>query len=121
MLVVTIIGILAALVIPKIAGRGEEAREKAAYADIHGGIKTALDSFEVDNGFYPRACRISSSSRATPGTGAGRILIRRCFRWIRGAIPTSIIIPANTTPPATICFPSARTPRKAPTMTLSVG
>ena len=55
MLVVTIIGILAALVIPKIAGRGEEAREKAAYADIHGGIKTALDSFEVDNGFYPKS------------------------------------------------------------------
>jgi general secretion pathway protein G len=55
MLVVTIIGILAALVIPKIAGRGEEARVKAAYADIHGGIKTALDSFEVDNGFYPKS------------------------------------------------------------------
>jgi general secretion pathway protein G len=55
MLVVTIIGILAALVIPKIAGRGEDARRKAAYADIHGGIKTALDAFEVDNGFYPKS------------------------------------------------------------------
>jgi len=55
MLVVTIIGILAALVIPKIAGKGEEAREKAAYADIHGGIKSALDSYEVDNGFYPKS------------------------------------------------------------------
>ncbi len=55
MLVVTIIGILAALVIPKIAGRGEEARIKAAYADVHGGIKTALDTYEVDNGFYPRS------------------------------------------------------------------
>jgi len=55
MLVVTIIGILAALVIPKIAGKGEEAREKAAYSDIHGGIKSALDSYEVDNGFYPKS------------------------------------------------------------------
>jgi len=55
MLVVTIIGILAALVIPKIAGKGEEAREKAAFADIHGGIKSALDSYEVDNGFYPKS------------------------------------------------------------------
>jgi general secretion pathway protein G len=55
MLVVTIIGILAALVIPKIAGRGEDARKKAAYADIHGGIKTALDSYEVDNGYYPKS------------------------------------------------------------------
>ncbi len=55
MLVVTIIGILAALVIPKIAGRSEQARATAAYADIHGGIKTALDAFEVDNGFYPKS------------------------------------------------------------------
>ena len=55
MLVVTIIGILAALVIPKIAGSGEDARKKAAYADIHGGIKTALDAYEVDNGFYPKS------------------------------------------------------------------
>jgi general secretion pathway protein G len=55
MLVVTIIGILAALVIPKIAGKGEQARETAAHADIYGGIKTALDSFEVDNGYYPKS------------------------------------------------------------------
>jgi len=55
MLVVTIIGILAALVIPKIAGKSEQARETAAHADIFGGIKTALDSYEVDNGFYPKS------------------------------------------------------------------
>ncbi len=55
MLVVTIIGILAALVIPKIAGKSEQARVTAAHADIYGGIKTALDSYEVDNGFYPKS------------------------------------------------------------------
>ena len=55
LLVVTIIGILAALVIPKIAGKGEQARETAAHADIYGGIKSALDAFEVDNGFYPKS------------------------------------------------------------------
>ena len=55
MLVVTIIGILAALVIPRIAGRSEQARLTAAQTDIHGGIKTALDAFEVDNGFYPKS------------------------------------------------------------------
>ena len=54
MLVVTIIGILAALVIPKIAGKGKEARIKAAYADIHGGIKGALGQYEVDMGSYPK-------------------------------------------------------------------
>jgi general secretion pathway protein G len=55
LLVVTIIGILAALVIPKIMGRSEQARMTAAHADINGGIKSALDAFEVDNGFYPKS------------------------------------------------------------------
>jgi general secretion pathway protein G len=55
MLVVVIIGILAALVIPKIAGSSERARVTAAQADINGGIKSALGQYEVDNGFYPRS------------------------------------------------------------------
>ena len=55
LLVVTIIGILAALVIPKIVGRGEQARQTAAMADINGGIKSALGQYEVDNGFYPKS------------------------------------------------------------------
>jgi general secretion pathway protein G len=54
LLVVTIIGILAALVIPKIVGRSEQARATAAQADLSS-IKTALDAFEVDNGFYPKS------------------------------------------------------------------
>ena len=54
MLVVVIIGILAALVIPKIAGSSERARVTAALADINGGIKSALGQYEVDNGFYPK-------------------------------------------------------------------
>ena len=54
LLVITIIGILAALVIPKMVGRSEQAREAAAHADISS-IKTALDAFEVDNGYYPKS------------------------------------------------------------------
>lgn len=54
LLVVVIIGILAALVIPKIAGTSERARVTAAQADINGGIKTALGQYEVDCGFYPK-------------------------------------------------------------------
>ncbi len=53
LLVVTIIGILAAIVIPKMVGRSEQAREVAAKADI-ASIKTQLDAFEVDNGYYPK-------------------------------------------------------------------
>jgi general secretion pathway protein G len=55
LLVVAIIGILAALVIPKIAGTSEHSRVVAAQADIKGGIKTALDQFEIDNGYYPKS------------------------------------------------------------------
>jgi general secretion pathway protein G len=54
LLVVTIIGILAALVIPKIVGRGEDARIKRAFADVNGGIKTTLGMYEVDTGQFPK-------------------------------------------------------------------
>jgi general secretion pathway protein G len=53
LLVITIIGILAALVIPKMVGRSEQARQAAVRADLSS-IKTALDAFEVDNGYYPK-------------------------------------------------------------------
>lgn len=53
LLVLTILAILAGIVLPKIAGRGEQARETAAKANM-ASIKTALSMFEVDNGYYPR-------------------------------------------------------------------
>ena len=53
MLVVAILGILAGLVIPRIVGKSKEASITRTRTDIQGGIKTALDEFEVDNGFYP--------------------------------------------------------------------
>lgn len=55
LLVVTIIGILAALVIPKIVGRSEQARVTAATADVKGGLKSAIDQFEVDTGGFPKS------------------------------------------------------------------
>jgi len=53
LLVLVILGILAAIVVPKFAGRGEQARQTAAEAQI-GIFSTALSAFEVDNGYYPR-------------------------------------------------------------------
>jgi general secretion pathway protein G len=53
LLVLTILAILAGIVLPKLAGRGEQARETAAKADM-ASIKTALSMFEVDNGYFPR-------------------------------------------------------------------
>ncbi len=52
MLVIVIIGILAATILPKFAGRSEQARTTAARADI-ANLEIALDLFEVDNGSYP--------------------------------------------------------------------
>ena len=53
MLVVIIIGILAAMVMPRLAGRTEQARTAAAKADIEVNIATALDLYELDMGSYP--------------------------------------------------------------------
>ncbi len=53
LIVIIIIGILAALAIPRLAGRTEEARMQAARADIEGGLAVALDLYEMDMGRYP--------------------------------------------------------------------
>ncbi len=56
LLVVVIIGILAAIVVPRLVGRGEEARIAAAKGDI-AAMKTALGTYEVDNGKYPNTAQ----------------------------------------------------------------
>ena len=53
LLVLVILGTLAAIVIPKFSGRTEQAREAAARTDI-ANISSALNAYEVDVGSYPR-------------------------------------------------------------------
>src|SRR5512136_2401030 len=53
LLVLVILATLAAIVYPKVMGRSEQARVTATQAQI-GNFKTALDAFEVDNGYYPK-------------------------------------------------------------------
>ncbi|MDB6066300.1 MAG: xcpT 11 [Pedosphaera sp.] len=53
LLVLTILAILAAIVLPRMAGSGERARIGAAKTQISA-FATALDMFEVDSGHYPR-------------------------------------------------------------------
>ena len=53
MLVVIIIGALAAMVMPRLSGRGEQARNAAALADISSNIATGLKLYELDNGALP--------------------------------------------------------------------
>ncbi|HEY8751495.1 MAG TPA: type II secretion system major pseudopilin GspG [Tepidisphaeraceae bacterium] len=52
LLVMVILAILAAVVVPKMVGRGEQAKESAAKTGITS-IETALNTFEVDNGHFP--------------------------------------------------------------------
>jgi general secretion pathway protein G len=52
MLVMLILAILAAVVVPRIAGHSEDAKKAAAKTDI-ANIDTSLDQFEVDCGRYP--------------------------------------------------------------------
>jgi len=53
LLVLVILGILAAIVVPKFSGRTEQARVTAAQSQIST-FGTALDAFEVDNGYFPK-------------------------------------------------------------------
>ncbi len=53
LIVVVILGVLAGLTVPRLAGRTEKAKLKAAKSDITGGISLALDLYESDTGHYP--------------------------------------------------------------------
>jgi general secretion pathway protein G len=53
MLVVIIIGVLSAMVVPRLAGRSEQARTQAAKTDINSSLPLALDLYEMDLGHYP--------------------------------------------------------------------
>jgi general secretion pathway protein G len=52
MVVIVILGILAGLIIPRIMGRPDEARQTKARIMIEG-IETAMKLYRLDNGFYP--------------------------------------------------------------------
>lgn len=53
LLVLVILGTLAAIVVPKFAGRTEQAKVTAAQTQIST-FQTVLDAFEIDNGYYPK-------------------------------------------------------------------
>ena len=52
MVVIVILGLLAALVVPKLIGRTEEAKRTQTRIQIKN-IEQALQLFKLDNGFYP--------------------------------------------------------------------
>ncbi|HEX3797340.1 MAG TPA: type II secretion system major pseudopilin GspG [Verrucomicrobiae bacterium] len=54
LLVLVILGILAAIVVPRFGGVSANAQKKAAATQIST-LATSLDMFEVDNGHYPKS------------------------------------------------------------------
>lgn len=68
MLVVIIIGVLAAMVMPRFVGRTEEARKARAKADVDANIALALDMFEMDIGRYPTQEEGLAALRSNPGS-----------------------------------------------------
>lgn len=66
LIVVTILGILVAMVVPRLAGRTEQARIGRAQADVKGNLGLALDLFELDNGRYPSSAEGLAALRTQP-------------------------------------------------------
>lgn len=52
MVVIVIMGIMAALVVPRVMGSTDDARRAAAVTDVKN-LKTALDLYKLDNTRYP--------------------------------------------------------------------
>lgn len=77
MLVVVIIGALAAMVIPRMTGRSEQAKVAVAKSDITSLLPTALKLYELDNGFFPTTAQgldallIQPSTSPEPGNWNG--------------------------------------------------
>lgn len=66
MVVVIIIGLMAALVAPKLFGKVEQSRVKAAQAQVEL-IGSALDQFRLDTGRYPTTSEGLAALRANTG------------------------------------------------------
>jgi len=65
LLVVVIIGILAAIVVPRLVGRSDEARITAAKGDLSS-ITKVLGAYEVDNGKYPTTAQTLNALLVKP-------------------------------------------------------
>jgi general secretion pathway protein G len=65
LLVIVIIATLAAIVVPMLAGRGEDARKGACKGQI-ASFETALDLYEADNGVYPTTAQGLEALRSEP-------------------------------------------------------
>ena len=66
LLVVVIIGALAAMVVPRLTGRSEQAKVAIAKVDIGSNISSALKLYELDNGVFPTTTQGIDALRSKP-------------------------------------------------------
>ena len=66
MLVVIIIGALAAMVLPRLTGRSKQAKMAVVKTDINANIPVALDLYELDNGRFPSSEQGLSALKSKP-------------------------------------------------------
>ena len=68
MIVVIIIAALAAMVVPRLGSRSEQAKEAVAEADINSNIGLALKLYKLDNGRYPTTSQGLKALSAKPSS-----------------------------------------------------
>ncbi|WP_268798218.1 type II secretion system major pseudopilin GspG [Pseudomonas huanghezhanensis] len=76
MVVVVILGVLAAIVVPKVLDRPDQARATAARQDISG-LMQALKLYRLDHGSYPTSAQGLKVLAAAPGKAGGRAYLER--------------------------------------------
>ena len=82
LLVIIIITAISAMVIPRFAGRSEQAKIAVAQADIEAHLETALKLYELDNGNFPttnqglKALQVKPSSSPAPKNWNGPYIER---------------------------------------------
>jgi general secretion pathway protein G len=70
MLVIMVLGVIAAITMPRLAGRSKQAAIAAARTDIDGTIAVALDLYELDNGGYPTSDQGLAALYEQPRSGS---------------------------------------------------
>ena len=68
LLVVAIIGTIAAMVLPRLSGRSEQAKIAIAKVDIDSNIASALKLYELDNGLFPTTSQSLDALLRKPST-----------------------------------------------------
>lgn len=69
LLVMGIIGMLAAMVVPRLGGRSEQAKAAVAKVDVEANISSALKLYELDNGTFPTAQQSLEALIRKPSAG----------------------------------------------------